>query len=388
MATKPKVCKRCFLSEPETTFYRTGGLLCVECRRRMLSVILLPIPKPTSGLCPLLRLKRCKECLTPKPVVEFRLVGDQRGVRVATCSACEVMSYTLERLLPPKPTNGLCSLLVAPMNRCSKCKVKKEANLENFRFRFRITAGRPVPISTCRVCDRADALEHYNTKVTPEARRAYSLDYEHSESGRAARTRSITKLKESGWMYQHGRRTNLRLKFGLTPEQVDLMAAEQDGKCAICRLETIKFYVDHNHSTDQIRGLLDINCNAGLGSFYENTVRLFAAIAYLTRPLPLIDRSRSYPVKGGRDERLRGNYNLTLDGYNDLLRRQGGVCAICRGESGKTQLGVDHIHGTKNIRGILCSPCNLALGYFKDNPTTIAAAIWYLHKASQLEIAA
>jgi hypothetical protein len=39
---------------------------------------------------------------------------------------------------------------------------------------------------------------------------------------------------------------------------------------------------------------------------------------------------------------------------------------------------VDHGHETGEVRGLLCSNCNLGLGYFKDNPKYLEGAIKYL----------
>lgn len=67
--------------------------------------------------------------------------------------------------------------------------------------------------------------------------------------------------------------------------------------------------------------------------------------------------------------------------YNALLEEQEYVCAICSHphvEEKGGRLHVDHDHETGKIRGLLCNHCNLGLGHFKDNPTFLSSAIWYL----------
>jgi hypothetical protein len=74
--------------------------------------------------------------------------------------------------------------------------------------------------------------------------------------------------------------------------------------------------------------------------------------------------------------------------YQDMLREQGGVCAICHrrerqrdGLSGKSKdLAVDHDHKTGAVRALLCSACNTALGLFNDDRATLDAARAYLDK--------
>jgi len=63
-----------------------------------------------------------------------------------------------------------------------------------------------------------------------------------------------------------------------------------------------------------------------------------------------------------------------------LLEHQHGVCAICRTRPART-LCVDHCHVTGQVRGLLCSGCNLGIGQFKDNPALLQAAIAYIDAA-------
>lgn len=65
-----------------------------------------------------------------------------------------------------------------------------------------------------------------------------------------------------------------------------------------------------------------------------------------------------------------------------MLERQGGVCAICKEKPKNGRLAIDHLHGTDKVRGLLCSPCNTALGLFKDDPERLAAAIEYLKRGT------
>jgi hypothetical protein len=57
---------------------------------------------------------------------------------------------------------------------------------------------------------------------------------------------------------------------------------KQNFRCAICRLPMNQINVDHDHSTQTVRGLLCSNCNLGLGNFQDDINFLNNAIQYLT----------------------------------------------------------------------------------------------------------
>lgn len=69
-----------------------------------------------------------------------------------------------------------------------------------------------------------------------------------------------------------------------------------------------------------------------------------------------------------RKSRFKTKYGLTVDQFNLLSEKQSHKCAIC---DGKVKLVVDHCHTTGTIRGLLCKPCNGALGMVKENPFII-----------------
>jgi len=78
---------------------------------------------------------------------------------------------------------------------------------------------------------------------------------------------------------------------------------------------------------------------------------------------------------------LKRGYGLTVAQYNEILREQNGVCALC-GEfklrKGTEFLFVDHNHTTGKVRGLLCYLCNSSIGHFKDDPEKMRTAAEYL----------
>jgi len=86
----------------------------------------------------------------------------------------------------------------------------------------------------------------------------------------------------------------------------------------------------------------------------------------------------------GHADHLQYEHGMTEAQYELLLKSQNGVCAICGAIDAQNNwskyLIVDHDHKTFKIRGLLCSLCNRALGYFKDNPKFLRKAAEYLEK--------
>lgn len=90
-------------------------------------------------------------------------------------------------------------------------------------------------------------------------------------------------------------------------------------------------------------------------------------------------RIRNRPLH--REYQLKRKYGLSIEDYNDLLTKQGGVCAICKGLPSKSfrWFAVDHDHQTGLVRGLLCQRCNGGLGYIESE--FHAKALTYLEEA-------
>ena len=79
-----------------------------------------------------------------------------------------------------------------------------------------------------------------------------------------------------------------------------------------------------------------------------------------------------------RDREYRKRFGITLAEYEDLLKVQNGLCAICKQPCKRGRLAVDHNHATGEVRGLLCRLCNLILGMLEDNPEWLKTAEAYL----------
>jgi hypothetical protein len=74
-------------------------------------------------------------------------------------------------------------------------------------------------------------------------------------------------------------------EHGLVPGTYDWMFRVQGGVCAICGVAPApghRLQLDHDHETEEVRGLLCNECNLGLGCFADDITRMAKAMKYLT----------------------------------------------------------------------------------------------------------
>jgi hypothetical protein len=77
------------------------------------------------------------------------------------------------------------------------------------------------------------------------------------------------------------KRGYLKSAYGLSWEDYEKRMSEQSGQCAICKGSMSPAFVDHDHTTGKVRGLLCNACNLALGLFKDSESNLLAAVAYL-----------------------------------------------------------------------------------------------------------
>jgi hypothetical protein len=95
---------------------------------------------------------------------------------------------------------------------------------------------------------------------------------------------------------------------------------------------------------------------------------------------------RENNLRAWKSGRLKSQYGITLEEYEEMYGDQNGLCALCgkpetstyRGKTRK--LAVDHCHGTGKVRALLCSNCNTGLGSFMHDPELLQRAISYLDR--------
>lgn len=122
-------------------------------------------------------------------------------------------------------------------------------------------------------------------KKNPEKSKEASLKsyYKHREN--RLKSRNEKYATDSEYRKKH-RASNREWLYGITQEQYDILLETQNGLCAICKKiqeskKTKNLYVDHNHKTGRIRGLLCQKCNSAIGLVGESINILEKIINYL-----------------------------------------------------------------------------------------------------------
>lgn len=83
--------------------------------------------------------------------------------------------------------------------------------------------------------------------------------------------------------------TDIKRLYGLSLEAYNQMLSAQNCQCKICgkqhdpSLKRGRLYVDHDHKTGKIRGLLCAACNSALGYFQDNLETIERAIVYIKK---------------------------------------------------------------------------------------------------------
>lgn len=109
----------------------------------------------------------------------------------------------------------------------------------------------------------------------PVKRRVNYLKYKEREMSKS-RERSKKRTRQQNYLYR------IKSKYGMGAEDYEYIANRQNYRCAICYKED-RLYVDHDHDTGQVRGLLCHQCNIGLGNFKDDEKLLGEALRYLGR---------------------------------------------------------------------------------------------------------
>lgn len=208
--------------------------------------------------------KSCTKCQQVKPLDQFNVGAGKYG-RSSQCKDClntwHYQRYSQTHIRQPKPING--------GKICTRCHAEKP--LDQFYPEKRGSMGRHAE---CIICLRE--RKKRERQANPTVYRDQAKRY------RASRPDQTKKI---------GRKSTLKSKFGISPEEYQTFLDDQLGVCAICKQpETVidsktglvkRLSIDHDHKTGRVRRLLCGKCNSALGLFKDSPDILSAAILYL-----------------------------------------------------------------------------------------------------------
>lgn len=106
-------------------------------------------------------------------------------------------------------------------------------------------------------------------------------------------------------------------------------------------------------------------------------VRAYAKRTYKSRSPERVAKKKIYR----RKRHLERKYGITQPQWDAMFEAQGGVCALCKvpGRAGRHgKLVVDHCHETGKVRGLLCGPCNVAIGILGETVERFECVTAYL----------
>lgn len=130
-------------------------------------------------------------------------------------------------------------------------------------------------MKSCHVCKDIKSLDcFYKDKYT--------------KTGYAAICKQCKDKKRKEYCESHPGWTkdcSLRQIYGINLEQYNMLFTQQQGKCAICDTHQSEFIkaleVDHDHTTQKIRGLLCHKCNKALGLLGDSSELIRIALKYV-----------------------------------------------------------------------------------------------------------
>ena len=240
---------------------------------------------------------------------------------------------------------------------CSKCKIEKPSN----EF-YGDKRSKDQLRCQCKSC----LLMYRN----PEYPRIF-------EGTKICRACGIEKLVEEFYAAKHN-------KDGLR------------GQCKNCASKQYKKYIQGLNYPRVLEGTkICLTCGASKSADRFSTDksrkdglcnRCKSCVAVYSKKYYQLPKVKAKTLKYGRNRHLLLSYGITFRQKQKMKGVQEGKCMICREnlEDG-IYTHVDHNHETGEVRGILCSSCNLMIGLSKDNPDILREAASYIEGRGKCE---
>jgi hypothetical protein len=226
-------------------------------------------------------MKYCPKCKTQKETSFFAKNPCKKDGLSGYCKECQKASNRISR-----KKNQLRETVLVPLTKiCYRCNTEKAAPdfYENKGNR--------------------DGLSNFCKKCTKEGSKKNKDKNRNRQNVAAANSKRCPRCKIEKPAYDFypnkGNKDGLfswckkceviyrrKCKFKVTEEWFQEKLNTQNGSCAICKTKFTDDNppcVDHNHFTEENRGLLCGNCNCAIGHLKESINNLKSAIVYLEK---------------------------------------------------------------------------------------------------------
>lgn len=171
---------------------------------------------------------------------------------------------------------------------CTQCGEVRELSLFNKNKRVK----RDGKTAKCKSCISANFKKNYREDPEKYLSRAENYKNNNLEKHKERSKKYYHRTKEKDKLRKQDPRVkaqikdrNLRKTYGITLEDYNGMFIKQEGRCFCCVVHQVELtkslFVDHNHSTGKVRGLLCHSCNAAIGLVGEDIEVLKNIIGYL-----------------------------------------------------------------------------------------------------------
>ena len=144
---------------------------------------------------------------------------------------------------------------------------------------------------TCSTCNKTKGEEEFLQRKDRPSRRSYCNDcaavkskkWRQDNPDRASdQSRNWREANVDAYRARQ-RKNHIRRTYGIEEADYQALCAEQDHACAICcsPMAEVRMVVDHDHSTGEVRGILCVTCNTGIGMLRDDYQLVQRALDYL-----------------------------------------------------------------------------------------------------------
>jgi len=177
--------------------------------------------------------------------------------------------------------------MVKDLRKCSLCKL--EHSLDAFTKNKSDPKGRNYECFECRNTENYKNQNKLKRKIYYDKNRENIL-IKHKTPEFKENNRRVEKIrynKNKKKASESNRKKLLKREYDITTEDYCNLLIQQEYRCKICSKhnDELKFnlFVDHDHKTGLVRGLLCPICNTGLGMFKDNPEIIIKAYEYLVK---------------------------------------------------------------------------------------------------------